>query len=280
MAFVERADDAQRFGIGELNATGQILNFTEKPQHPRSRLASMSVYVFRCDVLIEEIRRAGLGQDGGATFQIHEVLRRMMSRRRAYGWIHHGEWAYTRTLDEYHAFHRDLLGGSPRLDLDTWRVRTNTVARRPAPPPPARCLPGSRVEDALLAAGCIIGGSVRRSVLSPDVVVGEGADVEDSVLWDGVVVEPGAVLRGVISDKRVVFGRGCRVGEGEPRPSAELPASLSGGSVVVGMDARIPAGARIGRNCILHPEVVERDLASPVPSGASVRPAGRAGGAA
>ncbi len=272
MAFVERRADAHRFGVGELNAASQIMNFTEKPGHPRSNLASMSVYVFRREVLVEELRRAGHGEEGGATFQIHEVLRRMMPRRRAYGWVFHGDWEYTRTLDEYYAFHRDILGAAPRIDLARWEVRSNVLTRRTAPPPPARCLPGSRVEDSFLSPGCAVHGTVRRSVLSPNVIVGEGAVVSDSILWDKVVVEPGAVLNGVISDKRVLFGEGCQAGAGDPVPSEEMPGSLACGAVVVGMDASIPPGARIGKNCIIHPDADEKDLASPVASGKSVRP--------
>jgi glucose-1-phosphate adenylyltransferase len=262
-----------------LNAADQILNFTEKPERPRSSLASMSVYVFRREVLVEELQRASRGEDGSATFQIHELLRRMMPRRRAYGWTFHGPWGYTRTLDEYHAFHRGLLGAPPKIDLAAWSVRSNLLARRAAPPPPARCLPGARVEDSLLAPGCAVRGTVRGSVLSPGVVVGEGAEVIDCVLWDRVTVEPGASLRGVISDKRVVFGRGCRIGEGDSAPSEEQPMSLTAGSTVVGMDARIPPGARVGRNCIVHSGAPEAAFAAPVASGKSVRPAGAGAGA-
>jgi glucose-1-phosphate adenylyltransferase len=277
MAFTERRADAHRFGIGEINATGQILNFAEKPRHPRSHLASMSVYVFRREVLVEEIRRAARGEEGSTTFQIHEVLRRMMPRRRAYGWVYHGAWEYARTIDEYHAFHRAILGSFPTVDLTRWEVRTNVLTRRTAPPPPARLFPGARAEDSLLSPGCEILGTVRNSVLSPHVIVGEKAEVVDSILWDGTVVEPGAVLKGVISDKRAVFGKGCQVGVGEAVPSEELPASLIGGSTVVGMDARIPAGARIGRNCVIHPDAGEKEITAPVPSGKSVRPAAEEG---
>jgi glucose-1-phosphate adenylyltransferase len=85
------------------------------------------------------------------------------------------------------------------------------------------------------------------------------------------------VLKGVISDKRTVFGKGCQVGVGDAVPSEELPSSLTGGSTVVGMDARIPAGARIGRNCVIHPEAGEKEITAPVPSGKSVRPAAAEG---
>lgn len=272
MAFTPR-EDASRFGVGELNAAGQIMNFTEKPEYPRTNLASMSVYVFRREVLVEELRRAVPGSDGNPTFQIHEVLRRMMSHRRAYGFIHHGGWEYTRTLDEYVAFHRQLLGAKPKIDLESWRVRSNMMTRRNYPPPATRLAPGSQVEDSLIPAGCVIEGTVKGSVLSPGTKVGKGAVVTDCVLWEDVTVEPGAQLTGVVCDKRVTFGKSCQVGVGATAKSEEMPQSLTCGATVVGMDARIPANAKVGKNCIVHCEAKDSDFPAEVASGKSVKAA-------
>lgn len=270
MAFVPVVGDASRYGIGELNAAGQIVNFTEKPAYPRSNLASISVYVFRREVLVDELLRAARGEEGGATFQLHEVLRRMMSRRRAYGFVHQGAWAYSRTLDEYYEFHRGLLATDPKIDLAKWQVRTNPLARRTTPPAPARHLPGSEVGNSLISSGCIIEGAVRSSVLSPGVRIGRGAVVTDCVLWDDTVVEDGAKLTGVVSDKRAVFGRGCEVGVGEVIANIAMPSSLTCGATVVGVDAHVPAQARIGKNCIIHPDARAAQFTGAVASGQSV----------
>jgi glucose-1-phosphate adenylyltransferase len=275
MAFTPRPDDASRFGIGELNAVGQIVNFTEKPQYPRTHLASMSVYLFRREVLIEELLRTVAGESEPSSFQIHEVLRRMIPRHRAYGWVHHGPWHYTRTLDEYYQFHRDLLGPKPAIDLEDWQIRSNFLELRTAPPSPTRYLPQAQVDDCLIPAGCVVGGTVRRSVLSPGVRIEPGAAVIDSVLWNDVVVEAGAHLDGVICDKRVRIGAGARVGEGPAMPSEEMPESLTCGATLIGMDLRIPPQARIGRGCIIHPGVSPEQLGPPLPSGRSLRPAGK-----
>ena len=268
MAFVPMEQGASRFGIGELNAEGELVNLAEKPERPRTNLASMSVYCFRREVLVEELRESLKG--GEATFQIHEVIRRMMSRRRAYGFVHYGYWGYTRTIDDYVAFHRDLLGPSPKVTLST--VRSNLMAGRVTPPPPTSFLPGAEVQQSLVSAGCTIEGTVQRSVLSPGVRVAKGAVVRDCVLWDDVVVEAEAVLEGVVSDKRAVFGRGAHVGVGELKPSQELPGSLSCGATLVGADVVLPAAAVIGKNCIIHPRSEPEDLPAPVGSGQSVRP--------
>ena len=137
-----------RFGIAELDAEGRIISYTEKPKHPRSNLASMTVYVFRREVLVEELRRHAASNEGQKTFEIYnEILPRMMARRRAFGWVRSGSWEYARTLDSYFSAHEDLLGPAPRIDLQGWNVRTNTMTRRSSPPPPARHLPGADVID-------------------------------------------------------------------------------------------------------------------------------------
>jgi glucose-1-phosphate adenylyltransferase len=274
MAFASR-EDASRFGVGELNAAGQVMNFTEKPEYPRTNLCSMSVYVFRREVLVEELRRSVQGHEGSPTFQIHEVLRRMMTRRRAYGFVHQGGWEYTRTLDEYVTFHRQLLGPRPKVNLSDWQVRSNLMARRVCPPAPTRFLPGSQVDDSMISAGCTIEGAVKGSVLSPGVKVSKGAVVTDCVLWEDVLVGEGAQLTGVVSDKRTSFGKGAQVGVGAAAPSQEMPGSLTCGATIIGMDVRVPAGAKIGKNCILHPECGEADVGTEVASGKSVKVACR-----
>lgn len=268
MAF-KPVDDASRFGVGELNAVGQILNFTEKPQYPRTNLASIGVYLFKRQILIDELRAAVAGDVDG-TFEIHEILHRMIQRRRAYGWTFRGPWYYTRSIDAYVDFHHRLLGAEPEVDLGAWGLRTNLLSRRNAVPPPSRVLPAAIVEDSLLSPGCVISGTVRRSVLSPGVVVEAGAVVEDCVLWDDVHVRAGAQLLHVVADKRAVFGEKCRVGEGQIEANTELGESLSCGVSLVGMDAKIPPAQHIGRQCVIDPELGTQELNASVASGRSI----------
>jgi glucose-1-phosphate adenylyltransferase len=116
---------------------------------------------------------------------------------------------------------------------------------------------------------------VERSVLSPGVRVEKGAVVRDSVLWDNVVVREGAVLDRVIADKRCVIGARAQVGIGEDLPpNDEQPASLTCGATVLGMDVIFPAGAQVGRNCIIYPRADADQLPDKeVPSGTTVQTA-------
>ena len=261
-----------RFGIVEVNAEGRIISYMEKPEHTRTNLANMTVYVFKREVLVDELKRQSHSPRSPKSFQMYDaVIPPLVARNRAYAWIHHGRWDYARTLDAYFQAHQDMLGENPSVDLERWKVRTNVWSLRSSFPVPARCRPGAAVRDSVVSGGCDIEGTVERSVLSPDVRVGKGAVVRDSVLWSGVVVEDGAVLDKVVCDKRCVIGRKAVVGHGKGSPANDdQPASLTCGATVVGMDVKIPPGARIGRNCIVYPGAEASDLKE-VPSGRTVR---------
>src|ERR671929_215933 len=104
-------------------------------------------------------------------------------------------------------------------------------------------------------------GSVEHSVLSPGVFVAEGAVVRDSILFTDCIVGPGSVLDHVILDKHVVVGADVRLGDGDDtRPNRTQPRNLQSGITVVGKGARIPTGMRIGRNCLIAADVIERDF--------------------
>lgn len=267
--------EPSRFGIAELNAEGRIMSYTEKPKHPRTNLASMTVYVFRRDVLVQELKRhAQASPEERKTYQIYdEILPHMMTHRRAFGWVHYGQWEYARTLDAYFQAHQDMLGENPRIDLGAWSVRTNTQMRRSAAPPPTRHYPTAMVHNSLITGGGVIRGTVENSVLGPDVIVGKGAIVRNSILWDKVEVREGAVLDGVICDKRCVIGTGAQVGMsfGNDPANDDLPKSLSCGASVLGMDVQVPAGARVGKNCIVYPKLGEELLTEPLPSGRTLK---------
>lgn len=270
MAFKPVDDNPSRFGIGECNAVGQIVNFTEKPRYPRSNLASIGVYLFNRKVLVEELNRTSPENKEGNTFQLYEIIRRMIPHRSAYGWIFNGEWHYTGTLDEYYHFHQNLIGPEPEINLADWKIRSSPSSLE-STPPPARILPGAQVEDSYVCTGCVVAGKVKNSILSPGVTVEKDAVVTSSILWDNVVVKEGAILDKVISDKRTAFGKKSQIGTGKNTPSEEMPHSLTCGVSVFGMDVAVPDKATVGRNCIVHPGTGGNELNRPVKSGQSIR---------
>lgn len=274
MAFTPVTKNPSRFGIAELNAQGKIMSYMEKPEYPRTNFASMTVYVFKREVLVEELKAHAAKSDTPKSFHIYDdILPGMIERRKAFGWVHHGSWEYSRTLDEYYNAHQDMLGCSPRINIRDWNIRTNDMARRVAPPAPVLLCPGSTVVNSMISGGCKIEGHVEQSILSPDVIVKKGAVVKNSILWEGTVVETGAICDKVICDKRTIIGKNAHIGQGDDlKVNDEQPQSLTQGMTVIGMDACIPDNLVIGRNCIIYPRATGNEIgAANIPSGTTIK---------
>jgi glucose-1-phosphate adenylyltransferase len=147
-----------------------------------------------------------------------------------------GYWRDVGTLDAYFDAHMDLISVHPIFNLYNmeWPILTWHE-----PLPPAKFVFADedrmgRALDSMVCAGVVIsGGSVRRSVLSPEVYVHSYADVEDSVLMHGVEVGRGAVVRRAIIDKNVRIQPGAQIGV-DPDADRERFAVSDGGVVVVG----------------------------------------------
>jgi glucose-1-phosphate adenylyltransferase len=256
--------EASRMGICSLDADGRIVDWEEKPAVPKSDLASMGVYVFTRTALHEWLgdSRSDFGRD---------VIPAMLAAGAAvFGHLFDGYWRDVGTIEAYWAANLDLVGLVPPLDLfdRSWLMHTRSEERSPA-----KLGPDAIARHSLISHGCIINGTVLNSVLSPGVRVSEGAVVRDSIVLLDSEIGPGAVVDTSIIDKFVHVGAGAVVGMGDDRtiPNSDEPEHLYSGITVVAERVRIPAGTRIGRNCLIGPSVSESDFPGPVvPSGTSV----------
>jgi glucose-1-phosphate adenylyltransferase len=262
-------DQAHRYGTAVLDGEGRVVRYQEKVRNPAGDLASLTVYVFDARVLAERLRQ---NAQEGTCYQIYsEIIPRMVEEKaRVFGWVFEGYWQYARTLDEYYATNMDMLGEHPP-DLAAWRVRTNLAPRAMGDHPPVLFQRAASVRASLICDGAVVDGSVEGSILSPGVIVEQGAAVRGSVILHGCRIEKGAVLDRVILDKQVRVGAGARLGTGEPIANARHPEVLSSGVTVVGKGSAIPAGLRIGRGCVVPPGMQAADFpAQEIPPGTTV----------
>jgi glucose-1-phosphate adenylyltransferase len=233
-------EEAHRFGTLVAAPDGRVVGFDEKPAQPKSNLISMGIYVFDRDVLVrrleEDARIAGSKRDFG-----RDIVPRMVEMDRVFAYPFRGYWRDVGTIQSYWESNMGLLNEPPDFDLyDTdWVIHTRSEER-----PPARVTDRGKILCSLISHGSIINGTVEHSVLSPGVFVAEGAVVRDSILFPDCIV-----------------GADVRLGEGEDtRPNRTQPRNLQSGITVVGKGARIPSGLRIGRNCLIAADVIERDF--------------------
>jgi len=255
-------EQATAFGVMELAADGQqITAFREKPQFPLGvpgdpdqAMVSMGNYVFDAKVLVEAVTADS--KDSASSHDVGgDIIPMMVDRGEAQVFDfarsvvpgvserEHGYWRDIGTLDAYYGAHLDLISPDPIFNLYN---RDWPILKQPDRLPPAKFVfdeparTGLAV-DSMVCAGVIVsGGSVRQSVLSPEVYVRQGAEVEGSVLLDGVDVGEGAVVRRCIVDKNVVIEPGARLGVDLERDRERFVVS-PGGIVVVGKGERVRA---------------------------------------
>jgi glucose-1-phosphate adenylyltransferase len=259
--------EASRMGILALDETMRIVDWQEKPKQPKSDLASMGVYVFSKKVLVRWL------SDELTDFGANVIPAMLAGGARVFGYRFNGYWQDVGTIQSYWEANLALLEDDPELDLydRDWLIHTKSEERAPA-----KIGQTAQVHRSLISHGCVVDGTVVNSVLSPGVRVEVGAVVRDSIVMFDSVIRKGAVIDRAILDKEVVVGAGAIVGDGDDNvPNKAEPGRLNTGITVIGKQAVIPRGTRIGRNVKVAPGVRTADFDRKViRSGASVERTG------
>ena len=256
--------DAHRFGILAVDEDERVTEWQEKPKQPKSDLASLGIYVFSRKAILRWLT------EDRPDFGAHVIPAMLDGGARVFSYRFDGYWQDVGTIESYWQTQMELLDDHPPLDLydRDWLIHTRSEERAPA-----RIGATANVHRSLVSHGCLIAGTVERSVLSPGVRVDPGAIVRDSVIMFDAHIRAGAVVDRSILDKNVQVGPNAVVGYGNDFdvPNRQEPGRLNTGITLVGKNAVIPAGARIGRNVLIAEEVRNADWTTrTVKSGGSV----------
>lgn len=205
-------EEASRFGILNTEDDGRIIDFEEKPKHPKSTKASMGVYVFSWDVLKKYLTEDEKNEKSAHDFGKNVIPAMLAGKKRLYAWEFDGYWKDVGTIESLWEANMDLLDPTCQLYTDEDDLR---VYARNYDSPPTYVAEGAQPEDSIITKGCSIAGRVTRSVISSDCVVEAGAVVTDSVLLPGVTVQSGALVQYAIVGQGALIESGAVVGEEE-----------------------------------------------------------------
>lgn len=237
-------EGASRFGLGAIDEEdergGRVTDYVEKPRNPLYDWASLTVYLFRTPLLLDALRENARKSSWEFGKDIVPIFLR---DHKVYGFKHRGYWGYTRTKEEYYQTSMDLLGPSPRLDMEHWNIRTNLAHRNIRDRKPGFIGPNGSIGDSLVYSGCKVFGRVSRSILFPGVVVGKDAVVEDSILFFDSAIGEKSQIRRVIADVDSSVGPGSVVGGGTEALT------------IVGRGAEIPDTVRIDGGVTVYPNL-------------------------
>ena len=207
-------EEATRFGIMITDENNRIIDFEEKPKHPRSTLASMGIYIFDWKklrkILVDDKDDPNSAHDFGKTI----IPTLLNGGEKLVAWRFEGYWKDVGTIDSLWEANMDLLTDNNDLQLDdpTWKIYTEDATVLPA-----FIGPNAEVDTAYITQGASVEGTVKHSVIFTGVVIEEGAKVIDSVLMPGVTVKAGAVVTRALVADGVTIGEGAVVGSADSK---------------------------------------------------------------
>lgn len=239
-----------QFGAGITDKDNRIIEWEEKPAVPRTNLASMGIYVFDRQYLLDTLGRDKAEIDFGMHLLPHAI-----EHDNVFAYPFYGYWRDVGTIQSYWETNMDLLKQDSGLAPQEWGTITNIEADdQISDRLPARFGQKAELQNSLIPAGCKIYGTVVNSILSPGVVIEEGAIVRDSILFQDCLIKKNAVVDLAILEKNVQVGEGAVIGAGDGHSvvNRESPKHLYTGISVIGKRVQVPAGKSIGRNCIVQ----------------------------
>lgn len=243
-----KSEKTNRFGIAALDDEdgergGRVTDYWEKPVTPQSEWVSLTVLCFKPEVLYKVL--AENQEDVSYEFGRDIIPRMMRAGYRVYGYKFCGYWGYTRTVDEYWQSNMDLLGEEPLIDMEKWGLRTNLDHRGIRDFQPVLLGDYASVQDSLIYNGCVIEGTVRGSIIFPGVRVEKGAVIENSVLFFNNRIGRNCRLNKVVADVNNTFGEGVVVGAEAGRQA--------NGVTVIGWNNQVPEQVVIGEGATIYP---------------------------
>lgn len=225
-------EEASRFGILNTHEDGEIYEFNEKPEKPKSTHASMGIYIFSYKelrkYLIEDDENKNSSHDFGK-----DVLPAMLNAgERMFAYPFEGYWKDVGTIDSLWEANMDLLDPNVTLDLK------DIYSRNPMMPPHF-VSNDAVIQNSLVADGCNVYGNLEFSILFSGVTIGKGATINSSIIMPGAVIEEGATVQFAIIAENTVVRKNAVVGA-KPEDCANRD---EWGIAVVGENSVIDEGA-------------------------------------
>ena len=259
-------EEASRFGVMVTDGNGRITEFEEKPEHPRSNLASMGIYIFSWPVLKEAL--TNLKDQAGCDFGKHVLPYCRDKGKRLFAYEFNGYWKDVGTLGSYWEANMELIDIIPEFNLyeEFWKIYTKGDVIRP------QYISGEAViERSIIGDGAEIFGEVHNSVIGADVHIEPGAVIRDSIIMRHTTICEGAVVDKAVIAENVTIGNHAVLGYGEETLNQLNPDVYSFGLVTIGECSVIPEDVKIGKNTAILGETTSDDYPDgELPSGGAI----------
>jgi len=238
-------DIAPQFGIMNTDSQDRIIDFEEKPEQPKSNLASMGIYIFTWRVLKEALLKDNTIHED-SDFGKHIIPDMINGEKNVYAYRFNDYWRDIGTIDAYWKANMELTETVPVFNLydEFWKIYTNIEHQLPE-----YVGKDAVIEQSLASEGCEVYGEVYHSVLGPKVIIEEGAVVKNSIIMGETIIRKGANLETCIVSEKCEIGENTYIGVGEAVPHVTKPHIYYSGITVIGDNTIVPDNVKIGKNC-------------------------------
>ena len=265
-------EEASRFGIVIADENKKIQDFEEKPEKPRSNLASMGIYIFSWKVLRDALIE--LKDQQSCDFGKHIIPYCHENKQRLFAYEFNGYWKDVGTLGSYWEANMELIDIIPEFNLyeEFWKIYTKSDIL-----PPQYLADNSKVFRSIVGEGTQVYGEVYNSVIGSGVTIEEGAIVRDSIIMQNARIGAGAVIDKSIIAESTEIGEGAVLGVGDEAPNTLNAKVYAFGLVTIGENSYIPPRVQIGKNTAIYGVTELSDYENGMlPSGGSIIKGGAA----
>lgn len=247
-------EEASRFGVVVTDDNNRITEFQEKPEHPKSNLASMGIYIFSWKALKEAL--VTLKDQSNCDFGKHVIPYCHEKGEKLVAYEYNGYWKDVGTLGSYWEANMELIDIIPEFNLyeEFWKIYTSNEII-----PPQYVAEDAVIDRCIIGDGSEIYGEVHNSVIGAGVTIAKGAVVRDSIIMRGVTVGENVVMNRAIVAENTVIGKNVELGIGEDVPNKIKPGVYAFGLVTIGENSVIPDNVKIGKNTAISGETMAED---------------------
>lgn len=239
-------EEATRFGILSTDEDDKITEFAEKPKKPKSTKASMGIYIFTKDVLVNYLKNDEADPNSSNDFGKNIIPKMIEDGRSLYAYPFKGYWKDVGTIHSLWEANMDLLGEKPVLDLSDpdWKI-----SYRHSPIHPHYLGNEATISNSIVAEGCEIEGTVINSVLFSGITVKKGTVIKNSVIMPNVVIGENVSINYSIIDNGCHIMDGATVGA--DIDSNEVPGegiSVIGANLFIAENGTVAAGEMVEKD--------------------------------
>ena len=247
-------EEASRFGVVITDENKKITEFEEKPEKPRSNLASMGIYIFNWSVLKEAL--ITMSEQSNCDFGKHIIPYCHEKGQRLFAYEFNGYWKDVGTLGSYWEANMELIDLITEFNLyeEYWKIYTKDDIIEP------QYIAGEAVtERCIIGEGCEIYGRVYGSVIGPGVTVGPGCEIRDSIIMRNTELGENTIINKSIIAERCKIGKNVELGIGDEVENKLKKSVYSFGLVTIGENSVIPSGVKVGKNTAIFGETEKED---------------------